>query len=124
MGVLMNPPNNQLRQFTMTDEHATGSKHIVEAINRLLNDINNCGPLPLTLFLQLDKGMRGNKNKLVMSYIEFLIYMKLFDTVEVRILPAGHTQTDIDQAFSTTSRKLHVHDTIIIQHAREVSQVL
>lgn len=114
VGVLIHASISQLRLFTMTDEHATGSNHIVEAIHRVVDEISKCGRLPRTLFLQLDNCTRENKNKFLMAYIEFLVHKKAFDTVEVGFLPVGHTHTDIDQAFSTTSRRLRTHDAITL----------
>lgn len=54
---------NSLRLFTMTDEHATGANHIIESIQRLLNECADAGPISGILYLQLDSYWRENKNR-------------------------------------------------------------
>lgn len=47
-----------------------------------------------------------------MSFLACLVSLKVFGMDEVGFLPVGHTHTDFDQTFSTTSRKLYTHDSI------------
>lgn len=47
-----------------------------------------------------------------MYFLHSLVSWKVFDMVEVGFRTVGHTHTDIDQTFSTTSRQLDTHDAI------------
>lgn len=103
----------------MTDKDTTGANHVMEAINRVVNDEAECRPLPKTLFLQVDKCWTENMNKYVMSYIEFFVQLVVCDNIEVALLPLGHTYPDIDQAFRTTSRSLDWNDAIKLTELHE-----
>lgn len=48
IGALEHTVKNQLHLFTMTQDHETGSNHIVETIHRFLNERQKQGPLPPT----------------------------------------------------------------------------
>ena len=98
----------------MTDEHETGSNHIVECIHRQINTISWENNMPRRIFVQLDNCVRENKNHYLLSYLEALVWWGVFDTVEVGFLPIGHTHCDIDQAFSSTSDRLKYHDAITL----------
>lgn len=115
VGVLQHAKEKVLRLYTMTDEHATGSNHIVEAVHRFIQDVAQNGPLPLQFFLQLDNCSRENKNKYLMAYLDMLVKLGVFDCVEVGFLPVGHTHSDIDQCFSTTSGYLKYHDAVTLE---------
>lgn len=54
IGVLMHAAVSQLMLLTMTDDHATGANHVIEAIHRVVSDKAKCGPLPRTFFFQVD----------------------------------------------------------------------
>lgn len=54
-----------------------------------------------------------------MSYLEYLVRRYIFDIVQVMFLPMVHTHKDIDQAFSTTWRRLKVHDGITLAEMHE-----
>lgn len=47
-----------------------------------------------------------------MSYLDCLVFWKVFDMVEVGFLPVRHSHTDMEQTFSTTVRHLDKHDAI------------
>lgn len=114
IGLLYHSTVNRLRLFTMTDEHQKGANHIIECIHRFVNDHAREGPLPRRLFVQLDNCTRENKNKYLLSYLEALVLWRVFDSVEVGFLPIGHTHSDIDQAFSTTSDRLRYHNAVTL----------
>ena len=59
--------------YLMTEEFATGTNHIVETIHRWVNDKNKLGPLPPTLYIQLDNSGRENKNRYQLAYLECLV---------------------------------------------------
>lgn len=47
-----------------------------------------------------------------MSYLDSLVCWSLFVSVEAGFLPVGHTNSDIDQAFSSTSNRFPTHDAL------------
>jgi hypothetical protein len=84
----------------------------IEVLQRVLTDLSNesGGPLPETLYLQLDNCGRENKNAAVMAYIGWLVNRKIFASVEVSFLPVGHTHEDIDQVWSRTGLQMRGND--------------
>lgn len=114
VGVLEHALENRLRLLTMTEEHQTGANHIVESIHRFLMDKSLSSTIPPKLCIQVDNCTRENKNRFFFAYIESLVRWKLFHEVEVGFLPVGHTHEDIDQAFSTTSARLRVHEAVTL----------
>ena len=92
--------------YLMTEEFATGTNHVVETIHRWLNEKSKHGPLPPTLYIQLDNSGRENKNRYQIAYLECLVAWGVFKNIEVSFLPVGHTHEDIDQVFSRTSEHL------------------
>lgn len=98
----------------MTEEHETGSNHIVECVHRFINQKVKRGPVPRQLFVQLDNCTRENKNRYFLAYMKFLVSRQVFDQIEVGFLPVGHTREDIDQLFSTTSKRLLSNDAITL----------
>ena len=114
IGALQHLPLNRLRLFTMTDDHETGSNHIVECLHRFINDVGRGGCLPRTLFVQLDNCVRENKNHYLLAYIDALVRWSVFDCIEVGFLPIGHTHCDVDQEFSSTSDRLKYHDACLL----------
>lgn len=63
--------------------------------------------LPKTLFLQIDKFSRQNKNNYLLAYWGGLDAWTVFDEIIVGFLPVGHSYEDIAQAFILTSNALH-----------------
>ncbi len=114
VGCLEHNVENKLHLYTMTEEHKTGANHIIEVIHRFLNDRRNRGPLPRTFFVQVDNCTRENKNHYFMAYLQSLVALGIFDTVEVGFLPKGHTHEDVDQCFSQTSCRLKQHNAITL----------
>ena len=115
VGMLEHAIENKLRLLTMTEEHQTGANHIVESLHRFLMDRSLYGDVPPSLYLQVDNCSRENKNRFFLAYIESLVVWKVFKEIEVSFLPVGHTHEDIDQAFSTTSKRLATNDAITLQ---------
>jgi hypothetical protein len=56
---------------------------------------------PKTLYLQADNCYRENKNRFMLAFCSLLVYLGVFDSVQLSLLPPGHTHEDIDQMFST-----------------------
>lgn len=114
VGVLEHASENVLRLLTMTEEHESGSNHIVESLHRFLEDRSKISPVPPKLYMQLDNCTRENKNRFFFAYVESLVQWNVFDEVEVGFLPIGHTHEDIDQTFSSTSSHLRHSDAITL----------
>lgn len=119
IGLLHHAIPNNLTLFTMTEDHETGANHIVETVHRFINLYSSRGPLPRTLYVQLDNCSRENKNHYLMAYLESLVALRVFDVVEAGFLPVGHTHDDIDQAFSATSSRLRANDAVTISDLHE-----
>ena len=64
--------------YLMTEEFATGTNHVVETIHRWLNEKSKHGPLPPTLYIQLDNSGRENKNRYQIAYLECLVAWDVF----------------------------------------------
>lgn len=111
--VLMHAPFSALRLFNMTETHATGSKTIVESVQRVVNNPFWTGNVLRNLFTVLDTCSRKDKNHF-MAYIGILVRWYVFGEVDVILLPAGHTHSDVDQTFSATSCHLRTHEAVIL----------
>lgn len=119
IGLLNHRQTNVLRLFTMTKDHQSGANHVIEVIHRFTNEVARDSCLPKTLFIQLDNCWRENKNKYLLSYIEYLVLRGVFEEVYVSFLPIGHTHVDIDQTFSTTSNRMRVNDAMTMTEMHE-----
>lgn len=76
--VLQRAQKNQLRLFTITENHCTDSNQILEDLHRTINDISSTSFLPRKLFVQLDNYSRGIKKRFFMSYAGSLVYWGVF----------------------------------------------
>ncbi len=114
IGLLEHGVNNNLHLYTMTEDHETGANHIIETVHRFINDRRTKGPLPPKFFVQVDNCSRENKNHFFMAYMESLVALGVFKSVEVGFLPKGHTHEDIDQCFSQTSGRLKIKNAITL----------
>lgn len=89
-------------------ERGQSCPHVLETSHRVLNKKKaECVKLPEILFVQADNCTRENKNRYFMSYFQMLVACGVFVEVQVSFLPIGHTHADIDQAFSSVSRRLN-----------------
>ena len=77
--------------------------------DRLQDYTNLCMPkkkLPPILLLQMDNCLGDNKNRFVFAFLSLLTARRVFEIVEVGILPVGHTHEDIDGTYGRLSTKL------------------
>ncbi len=114
VGLLEHEVQNMLHIYTMTEEHETGANHVIECIHRFINYRRNKGPLPRKFFVQMDNCTRENKNRYLLSYLESLVALDVFDVIEAGFLPKGHTHEDVDQCFSQSSGRLRVREAITV----------
>ena len=101
-------------------------------INILLNILMKQEFLPPVLYLQLDNTARENKNQYILSFLSYLVQMRIFSEVSIILscetkivcthyvlhniilllqiqlsfLMVGHTHEDVDQVFSRISTYL------------------
>lgn len=87
----------------------TGADFTLECLWRTLlklesSYLNNNWTWPPVLNLQFDN-CRDNKNKCVVAFCSLLVESEIFREVNFNFLMVGHTHEDIDQMFSTISRR-------------------
>ncbi len=63
---------------------------------------------PTVLYLQMDNCVKENKNRFVLAFLAYLVYLGLFKRITASFLPPAHGHNDVDQLFSGFSpiRKL------------------
>lgn len=106
-GVLIHGRNPGAIAYTWYDRFPAGSD-VVSTI--LLDAISRIeGPLPPTLYLQLDNCWRENKNKYILGLSSLLVEEGIFRKVKISFLPKGHTHDDPDQMFSCFHRAYLAH---------------
>lgn len=74
---------------------------------------------PPTLFLQMDNASSECKNKYMIAFACWLIYMGIFTEVVFGFLLVGHTHEDVDQMFSQFSRWLCNNNVLTFQQFLE-----
>ena len=114
-GVLEHGVRKHLSLYTMTSEFETGANHIIECLHRTLQRKSTGSSLQGTLYLQVDNCTRENKNRFLFCYLESLVAWGVFKEVYISFLPVGHTHSDIDQAFSCTSRRLRSNNAVTME---------
>ena len=68
------------------------------------------GPLPRILMIQVDNCGAENKNRIFLAFLGWLVAQGVFDTVLVSYLMTGHTHIDVDRNFSFHEVYLRKHD--------------
>ena len=93
--------------YWATDQVCHDTNLTVEVIRRVLlriEDMNKLkGPLPRSLYLQLDNAS-DNKSLQFLAFIAYLVEMGVFDSIKVNYLIVGHTHELVDQWFSVLSK--------------------
>src|SRR5450759_3449135 len=91
----------------------------ITILQRVLNEWEEReGGLPPVLYLQLDNTSRENKNNLLMTYLHMLLRKKVFKKIKIGFLLVGHTHDQIDQMFSTFSKRLGKHKAFTFEELR------
>ena len=120
VGVLEHLIEKKVSLFPMTEEFATGANHVIEALHRVLDTkFHEEGKLPPSMYIQLDSCSRENKNHYLLSYLEWLVGLGVFNDIQASFLPVGHTHEDIDQAFSSLARHLRTTDAFTLNDLME-----
>ncbi|KAL3682529.1 hypothetical protein R1sor_000551 [Riccia sorocarpa] len=92
----------------------------VSIIHRIIMDWE--GPLPPTLYIQLDNTVRENKNANIFAYLAMLIDKKIFRKIKVGFLMVGHTHDHVDKMFSRFSVALRKRQAFTMPELRMVIQ--
>ncbi|KAL3680505.1 hypothetical protein R1sor_023461 [Riccia sorocarpa] len=90
------------------------------ALTKQLSDWE--GPLPATLYIQLDNTVRENKNGIVFAYLAMLVEKKIFRKIKVGFLIVGHTHDHVDQMFSRFSVALRGKKAFTMPQMQQVIQ--
>ncbi|KAL3685445.1 hypothetical protein R1sor_003467 [Riccia sorocarpa] len=80
------------------------------------------GPLPATLYIQLDNTVRENKNGIVFAYLAMLVEKMFFRKIKVGFLIVGHNHDHVDQMFSRFSVALRGKKTFTMPQMQQVIQ--
>ncbi|KAL3675026.1 hypothetical protein R1sor_024974 [Riccia sorocarpa] len=80
------------------------------------------GPLPATLYIQLDNTVRENKNGIVFAYLAMLVEKKIFRKIKVGFLIVGHTHDHVDQMFSRFSVALRGKKAFTMPQMQQIIQ--
>ncbi|KAL3689029.1 hypothetical protein R1sor_015338 [Riccia sorocarpa] len=92
----------------------------ISVIHRVVSDWE--GPLPATLYIQLDNIVRENKNGIVFVYLAMLVEKKIFRKIKVGFLIVGHTHDHVDQMFSRFSVALRGKKAFTMPQMQQVIQ--
>ncbi|GBG93172.1 hypothetical protein CBR_g59873 [Chara braunii] len=92
----------------MFDNFSNDTNSMLTVLHRVLSDLPK--PLLKVLFLTLDNTSRENKNKFVLTYLVYLVHMKVFEKMKLNFLLVGHPHENIDQMFSCFSRAIARRD--------------
>ncbi|KAL3687668.1 hypothetical protein R1sor_013977 [Riccia sorocarpa] len=80
------------------------------------------GPLPPTLYLQLDNTVRENKNNILFAYLAMLLDRNIFTKIKLGFLLVDHTHDFVDQMFSRFSQALRRENAFTMSRLRSVIQ--
>jgi hypothetical protein len=83
-------------------------------------ELRGGGPLPPTLFLQMDNCIRENKNTTLFCYVAWLVERGIFDTAFVSFLPVGHTHFDCDRVASRISTAMKYRDVTALSELESI----
>ena len=91
--------------FIAHEDIAGDPNWVTETLYRALHKIEAQGPLPPTLYLQLDNCFRENKNSYLVAYLCWLVERNAFKEIFVSFLPTGQ----YTHMHTTCSRKTYTH---------------
>ena len=85
--------------FWANEQVQHDSNLTIEVLRRTLLKLEECGPLPRRMYLQLDNAS-DNKSAQFLALLAYLIEKGCFDCIKLSYLKVGHTHDIIDQWFS------------------------
>ena len=89
--------------FWANEQVQHDSNLTIEVLRRTLLKLEECGPLPRRMYLQLDNAS-DNKSAQFLALLAYLIEKGCFDCIKLSYLIVGHTHDIIDQWFSVLSK--------------------
>nr|XP_006821263.1 PREDICTED: uncharacterized protein LOC102800784 [Saccoglossus kowalevskii] len=84
----------------------------------VLKEVKN--HLAKVLYLQLDNCFRENKNRFLLSLMELMVEIDIFEEIYVSFLPVGHTHENVDQMFSKISARLQHNNTYTLNDLEDI----
>ena len=85
--------------FWANEQVQHDSNLTIEVLRRTLLKLEECGPLPRRMYLQLDNAS-DNKSAQFLAFLAYLIEKGCFDCIKLSYLIVGQTHDIIDQWFS------------------------
>ncbi|KAL3686578.1 hypothetical protein R1sor_009152 [Riccia sorocarpa] len=110
----------QTRAFLTYNNIKSDSNLTITVLHKILLEWE--GPLPPTLYLQLDNTVRENKNNILFAYLAMLLDKNIFSKIKLGFLLVGHTHDFVDQMFSRFSQALRRENAFTMSRLRSVIQ--
>ncbi|KAL3694871.1 hypothetical protein R1sor_008522 [Riccia sorocarpa] len=110
----------QTRAFLTYNNIKSYSNLTITVLHKILLEWE--GPLPPTLYLQLDNIVRENKNNILFAYLAMLLDRNIFSKIKLGFLLVGHTHDFVDQMFSRFSQALRRENAFTMSRLRSVIQ--
>ncbi|KAL3682469.1 hypothetical protein R1sor_000491 [Riccia sorocarpa] len=110
----------QTRAFLTYNNIKSDSNLTITVLHKILLEWE--GPLPPTMYLQLDNTVRENKNNILFAYLAMLLDRNIFSKIKLGFLLVGHTHDFVDQMFSHFSQALRRENAFTMSRLRSVIQ--
>ncbi|KAL3687023.1 hypothetical protein R1sor_013332 [Riccia sorocarpa] len=110
----------QTRAFLTYNNIKSDSNLTITVLHKIL--LKWEGPLPPTLYLQLDNTVRENKNNILFAYLAMLLDRNIFSKIKLGFLLVGRTHDFVDQMFSRFSQALRRENAFTMSRLRSVIQ--
>lgn len=76
---------------------------------------------PRILWLQMDNCFKENKNRFMIGFLAWMVYIGWFSKVVISFLPPGHSHADVDRMFSSRSNSLKKNDATTPIHLQNLT---
>ncbi|KAL3675985.1 hypothetical protein R1sor_025933 [Riccia sorocarpa] len=110
----------QTRAFLTYNNIKSNSNLTITVLHKILLEWE--GPLPPTLYLELDNTVRENKNNILFAYLAMLLDRNIFSKIKLGFLLVGHTHDFVGQMFSRFSQALRRENAFTMSRLRSVIQ--
>ncbi|KAL3683390.1 hypothetical protein R1sor_001412 [Riccia sorocarpa] len=110
----------QTRAFLTYNNIKLDSNLTITVLHKILLEWE--GPLPPTMYLQLDNTVRENKNNILFAYLAMLLDRNIFTKIKLGFLLVGHSHDFVDQMFSRFSQALRRENAFTMSRLRSVIQ--
>ncbi len=82
----------------------------------------NYKKFPKHINIQSDNAVKELKNRFILGFFSIIINLNYIESVNISMLPVGHTHVDIDQMFSILSKKLRKSNIECLSKLIQISQ--